>query len=97
MNLNPFVELAVTVISLYTWAVIIFFILDILASFQIINSQQIFVYRVMNFLGQLINPVINKIKKIMPTSVGGIDLAPLILLLGLGLVKSILINYFFTF
>jgi YggT family protein len=94
MNLNPFIELFVTVIDLYKYALSIWIILGWLIAFNIINTQQPFVRGVMSFLHRLIDPVLAYIRRFIP-SINGIDLSAIILFLLINFFRSFLITYFY--
>ncbi len=94
MNINPFIDLIATVITLYNWVLIAWIILSWLVSFNIVNPYQPFVRRVMEVLSRLTEPVLWHIRRYIPP-IAGIDLSPIILFLGLGFIKSILYTYFY--
>jgi YggT family protein len=94
MNFNPFIDLISNILSLYQFAVTIWIVLFWLIHFNIVNSYQPIVYRVMMVLNKLINPVLRKIGAIVPV-IGGVDLSPIILFLLLNFIQSILYTYFY--
>ena len=80
--LGPIFWLILTVINLYIWVVIISVILSWLTAFNVINTSNRFVYLVGDFLYRLTEPALRPIRSILP-NLGGIDLSPLVLILGL--------------
>jgi YggT family protein len=60
-----------------------------LVSFNVINTQNKFVYTIMNFLWRVTEPALRPIRKIMP-NLGGIDLSPIILILALFFIRQLL-------
>lgn len=92
MNLNPFVNLLISIISLYTTGFIIWIILAWLIRLQIINGYQYIVTRIMKFSYQIFEPPLVQIRKIIP-SISGIDLSPIVLLLLLNFAKEFLFTY----
>ena len=82
-------QLIDTVISLYMYAVIISVVLTWLVHFNVINTSNQLVYMVGDFLYRITEPVLKRIRSVVP-SIGGIDLSPLILLVGLVFVRSLI-------
>jgi YggT family protein len=96
MNLNPFINVIGLCLDLYRWALLVWIVLSLLVSFQIINSYQPLVRRTREVLEQLIEPVLGRIRRIMP-HLRGLDLSPLVLLIVLGFLKEALHAYFYNF
>lgn len=76
------------VIFLYTIVVFIYLITRILIQFNVVNSYNQFVQFILNFGGGLVEPALAPIRRYVPL-VGGIDLSPIILILGLGFIQRI--------
>ncbi len=96
MNINPFIELITSVISIYTWVLIIHIVLSWLVSFNIINGYQPVVKKIQYALYRLTEPLLSPIRKYMP-NLGGIDISPIILFLALRFTVSVLYTYFYTY
>ena len=62
-----------------------------LVSFQVLNLRQPFVYQVWSGLNRLLEPLYGPIRRLMP-NMGGIDLSPLIVLIGIYALEIILRN-----
>lgn len=82
-------QLLDTIIGLYTIAVIISVVLTWLVQFNVVNTSNQLVYMVGDFLYRITEPVLKRIRAVIPP-VGGIDLSPLILLLALFFVRSLI-------
>ena len=91
---NPFIWLILTALDIYMWFVIIGVIMSWLVSFRIVNTQNRFVYLVSDFLHRLTEPALRPIRRVTP-NLGGIDLAPLVLILILYFVRLLLREYLF--
>ena len=89
--LGPFIEVTIVAIDLYMWVVIISVILSWLVAFNIINTSNRFVYAVVDFLHRITEPAMRQIRRLLP-NLGGIDIAPVILILGLYFVQRVLQN-----
>ncbi len=79
-----------TVINIYTWAVIVHVVLSWLVSFRVVNTQNRFVYMIGDFLYRITEPALRPIRKILP-NLGGIDIAPIVLLLLLFFLRNLVI------
>ncbi len=79
-----------TVINIYTWAVIVHVVLSWLVSFRVVNTQNRFVYLIGDFLHRITEPALRPIRKILP-NLGGIDIAPIVLLLLLFFLRNLVI------
>ena len=78
------------VIDLYIWVVIASAILSWLIAFNVVNTQNRFVYLVADMLHKLTEPAITPIRRFMP-DLGGIDISPIVLILGLIFLKNVVI------
>ena len=74
------------IINIYIWILIINAIISWLVAFNILNTQNRFVYAVLDFTYRATNPILEKIKNYIP-NLGQIDISPIILLLGLWFTK----------
>ena len=89
--LGPLIEIAIVAIDLYIWAIIIMAILSWLIAFDVINTSNRLVYLVIDFLNRVTEPALRPIRNFMP-NLGGIDISPIILILGLFFVQRVLGN-----
>lgn len=96
MNLNPFINLIINILSLYSFILVAWMILGWLVRFDIINRYQFIVKRLMDFGNNLFEPVFDKIRKIAPP-IAGIDLSPIILILLINFTKEFLFTYLYKF
>lgn len=94
MNINPFIDLINSIITLYNYILIVWIILSWLISFNIVNPYQPLVQHLNYFLKKLTEPVLNLIRSIIPP-LGGIDLSAIILFLLLGFIRNSLYTYFY--
>ena len=68
------------ILHIYTWVVIVHVVLSWLISFNILNTQNRFVYLILDFSYRATNPFLEKIRNYTP-NLGAIDISPIILLL----------------
>ena len=78
-----------SVINIYIWLIKINVILSWLVSFNILNTQNRFVFAILNATHQLTDPVLNKIRKFIP-NLGSIDISPVVLILLLIFIRNLL-------
>ncbi len=81
------------VINLYIWIVIANAILSWLVAFNVVNTQNRFVYAVADMLYKVTEPAMRPIRRIMP-NLGGIDLSPVVLILGLIFLQNLVFEMF---
>ena len=82
-----------TVITIYLWVIIINALLSWLIAFNILNTQNRFVFSVLDTTYKLTDPVLNKIRRFIPTF-GSIDISPVILILGLMFLRNLVFEIF---
>ena len=80
------------VIDIYTWIVIAGAIMSWLVAFGVVNIRNQFIRMVVDLLYRLTEPVLRPIRRMLP-NLGGVDISPVILLLGLFFVRSLLWEY----
>ena len=68
------------IISLYIWILIINAIISWLVAFNILNTQNRFVYSILELTYKLTDPILNKIRGFLP-NLGSLDISPIVLLL----------------
>jgi len=76
------VNLLVTIINLYWWIVIATAVMSWLIAFDVINMRSQAAYSIWKALNALTEPLLRPIRSVLP-SLGGLDISPIILLLGL--------------
>ena len=77
-----------SVINIYIWLIIINVILSWLVAFNVLNTQNRFVFAVLNATHQLTDPVLNKIRRYIP-NLGSIDISPVVLILLLIFIRNL--------
>ena len=72
--------LAYEILNIYKWIVIANVIISWLVAFNVLNTQNRFVYSVLDLTYRLTEPFLNKIRRFLP-NLGTLDISPIILLL----------------
>ena len=81
------------IITIYLWIIIINAILSWLVAFNILNTQNSFVFSVLDITYKLTDPALNKIRRFIPTF-GSIDISPVILILLLMFLRNLIFEVF---
>lgn len=89
--MNSFVIIFNMVVSLVWWIIIIQAVMSWLISFNVLNIRQQLVYQIWSGLNRLTEPVYRPIRNILPP-MGGMDLTPIVVLLGLSALQVIVNN-----
>ena len=82
-----------TIITIYLWVIIINAILSWLVAFNILNTQNRFVFSVLDATYKMTDPALNKIRRFIPTF-GSIDVSPVVLILILMFLRNIIFEIF---
>jgi YggT family protein len=90
--MNTIVGLISSLISLYMWVVILYVVLSWLVAFDIINTRNQFVRMIGDFLYRITEPALRPFRRILP-NLGGVDLAPLALIVVLLLIQGLMHEY----
>ncbi len=80
-----------TVLGIYITLVLAQVVLSWLVSFNVVNTSNRFVYIVGDLLYRVTEPALRPIRRLLP-NFGGIDLSPIVLLLGLYFIRVLLIR-----
>ena len=78
-----------SIITMYLWIIIINAILSWLVAFNILNTQNRFVFSILETTRKLTDPALNKIRRYIP-NLGSIDISPVILILLLMFIRNII-------
>ena len=82
-----------SIITIYLWIIIINAILSWLVAFNILNTQNRFVFSILDTTYKLTDPVLNKIRRFIPMF-GSIDISPVILILFLMFLRNAIFEIF---
>ena len=82
-----------SMITIYLWIIIINAILSWLVAFNVLNTQNRFVFSVLDATYKLTDPALSKIRRFIPMF-GSIDISPVILILFLMFLRNIIFEIF---
>ena len=82
-----------SIITIYLWIIIINAILSWLVAFNILNTQNRFVFAALDATYKMTDPALNKIRRFIPTF-GSLDVSPVILILLLMFLRNLIFEIF---
>ena len=82
-----------SIITIYLWIIIINAILSWLVAFKVLNTQNRFVFSILDTTYKLTDPALNKIRRFIPMF-GSIDISPVVLILILMFLRNIIFEIF---
>lgn len=91
--LGPLIIVTIYAIEIYIWLVIASAVLSWLVHFGVINRHNQLVNTIGNFLWTITEPALRQLRRIIPMF-GGIDVSPVVLILGLIFAKMVLANIY---
>ena len=77
-------------LEIYIWLLIAAAVLSWLIAFNVVNTQNRFVYSVADMLYRVTEPALRPIRSILP-NLGGIDISPVILILFLLFIRDVVL------
>lgn len=93
--IDPLLIILLWMIKAYIWVIIIGVILSWLVAFSVVNSHNRFVFLVQDFTNRLTEPALRPIRRFLP-NLGGIDISPIILILGLWFLEMVVTRFRFS-
>jgi YggT family protein len=89
-------DIVMVVLNLYTWVVIAGAVLSWLIAFGVVNIRNEIVRSAWNLFLALTEPFLRPIRNFLPNT-GGIDLSPIVLLLGVMLLQRVIVYYVYPY
>lgn len=81
-----------TVIDIYIFLLFVWVVLSWLVAFDVVNTRNRVVAIAGDFLNRITEPALAPIRRVIP-NFGGIDISPIILILGLYFVRNLIFEY----
>ena len=82
-------QLLQSLLNLYWWVVILQAVMSNLIAFGVLDTRNRIVWTIADFLYRLTEPALRRIRRVLP-NFGGLDLSPLVLLLGIWVLRAVL-------
>lgn len=89
-------EILMLLLNVLWFFIIAHVIMSWLINFQVLNMRQQLVAQIWYGLNRLLEPIYGPVRRILPP-MGGIDLAPLAVLIGVAALRIILVNNYALF
>ena len=84
-------QILMLILDIAQFIIIAHIIMSWLINFQVLNLRQPLVASIWQGLNGLLEPVYNRVRRFLP-NIGGLDLAPLVVLLAVYALRIILVN-----
>jgi YggT family protein len=84
-------QILMLLLNIVYFIVIAHVIMSWLINFQVLNLRQPLVAQIWDGLNRLLEPIYSRLRSVLP-QLGGLDLAPLALLIGVAVARIILVN-----
>lgn len=94
--MNSLFQILFLILDIVWFVIIVQIIMSWLISFQVLNLRQPLVYQIWDGLNRLLEPLYRPIRNLLPNT-GGLDLAPLIVLVGVYALRIIIGNNMYAF
>jgi YggT family protein len=91
-SMRAVLDVIMLALNLYWWIIIISAILSWLVAFNVINPRNEIVGTIGRVVYGLTEPALRPIRRFLP-NFGGIDISPIVLLLGIYFLQQIIIRY----
>ena len=85
--MNPFFYLIVLACDIAQWVILVSVVFSWLQALQILNTRNSFLNQISQALYRLTEPVYARIRRFMPTMFGGIDVAPVVVLIAIAFIR----------
>ena len=89
-------QILMLVLDVLWFFIIAHVVMSWLINFQVLNLHQQFVAQIWDMLNRILEPIYRPIRRILPP-MSGIDLAPLVALIGVYAIRIILMNNMMAF
>lgn len=89
--MTSLLQILMLLLDIVWFIVIAHVIMSWLINFQVLNLRQPLVAQIWDGLNRLLEPLYRRVRSVIPP-MGGLDLAPLIVLVGVAILRIVLIN-----
>lgn len=89
-------QIILLILNLLYFVVIAHVIMSWLINFQVLNLRQPLVYQIWDGLNRLLDPIYSRVRQVLPDT-GSLDLAPLVVLIGIYAIRIIIMNNAYSF
>ena len=90
--MNALLILIDSIVDIYVFTLLAYVIASWLVSFNIVNPWQPFVRMILQTLSRIHEPLLSRIRVVLP-ALGGLDLSPIVVLLAVQFLRNLLFEY----
>ena len=90
--MNALLILIDSIVDIYIFTLLAYVIASWLVSFNIVNPWQPFVRMILQTLERIHEPLLSRIRAVLP-ALGGLDLSPIVVLLAVQFLRNLLFEY----
>ena len=90
--MNALLILIDSIVDIYVFTLLAYVIASWLVSFNIVNPWQPFVRMILQTLSRIHEPLLSRIRAVLP-ALGGLDLSPIVVLLAVQFLRNLLFEY----
>ena len=94
--MTSILQILLLILDIAQWIILAHIIMSWLINFQVLNLRQPVVAQIWFGLNQLLEPIYNRLRRLLP-NIGGIDFAPLIVLVAIYAAERVVINNLYSF
>lgn len=87
--MSLFIFLLIRLLDVFFWVVILSVVVSWLIVFGVLNVRNKWIYKFCITLDKITNPLVLRLRKVIPP-VGGIDLTPMVIIIGIYILQRIL-------
>ena len=85
------VQFLIFLLNIYLYILIAMVVASWLVAFGVLNTGNKLVYTIYRFLNQATEPVMARVRQVIPP-MGGIDISPLVIMIGIYLLQNLLLR-----
>lgn len=93
--MTSLLQIVLLILDVVWFIAIVHIIMSWLISFQVLNLRQALVAQIWDGLSRLLEPIYRPIRRFLPP-MGGLDIAPLVLLIGVFALRIVIRNNLYT-
>lgn len=89
--MTSILQILLLILDIAQFIILAHIIMSWLINFQVLNLRQPLVAQLWDGLNRLLEPIYSRVRRVLPV-MGGLDLAPLVVLVGVYALRIVLIN-----
>ncbi|MBC7676555.1 MAG: YggT family protein [Rhodoferax sp.] len=94
--MTSILQILLLILDVAKFVILAHIIMSWLINFQVLNLRQPLVAQLWDGLNRLLEPIYSRVRSVLP-NMGGLDLAPLLVLLGVYALRIVLVNNAYSF